>query len=252
MTGRFQRSAVDLIFPPHCSVCGEPGEAGKEGLCRLCRQSVDGGRAAAACPRCGANVAPFAVAHGSCNRCRRHPPGVDGTVRVGPYTEVLAHILKTYKYRRRDEFEPILGRWLAETVESASWCDQLEAVVSVPAYWASRLTRSFHAAERIGAVVATRLGLSHVPLLRRVRGGPSQIGLNQTQRLQNVKGAFRVRRGCRMVNARLLLVDDVRTTGATLAECARVLRRGGAKKVYAGAVVSADTLGAGVIATART
>ena len=251
MIGRLQRSAVDLIFPQRCSVCGEPGESGEEWLCRLCRQSADGGRASAACPRCGANVAPFAVARGSCNQCRRHPPGVDGTVRVGPYTEVLAHIVKTYKYYGREEYEPILGRWLAETVESASWCDQLEAVVSVPAYWTSRLTRSFHAAERIGAVVATHLGLSHVPLLRRVRGGPSQIGLNQTQRLQNVKGAFRMRRGFNMVNARLLLVDDVRTTGATLAECARVLRRAGAKKVYAGAVVSADTLGAGMIASPR-
>ena len=239
MIGRLQRSAVELIFPRRCLVCGEPGEGGEEGLCRLCRQSVDGGRSSAACPRCGANVAPFAVAHGSCAECRHHSPGVDGTVRVGPYTEVLAHIVKTYKYRGREEFEPILGRWLAETVESASWCNQLEAVVSVPAYWTKRLTSSFHAAERIGAVVATHLGLSHVPLLRRVRGGPSQIGLTYLQRLQNVKGAFRVRRGFKMVRARLLLVDDVRTTGATLAECSRVLRRAGAKKVFAAAVVSA-------------
>ncbi len=172
-------------------------------------------------------------------------------MRVGPYTEVLAHMVKTYKFHGREEFEPILGRWLAETVESASWRDELEAVVSVPAYWTSRLTGSFHAAERIGAAVATRLGLSHVSLLRRVRGGPSQIGLTYTQRLQNVKDAFRVRRGTRMVSARLLLVDDVRTTGATLAECARVLRRAGAKKVYAAAVVSADTLRTGMIAATR-
>lgn len=248
MIGRLRRSAVDLIFPPRCLVCGVPGESGEEGLCRLCRQSVDGGRASAACPRCGANVPPFAVAHGSCAQCRHHSPGVDGTVRVGPYTEVLAHMVKTYKYRRRDEFEPILGRWLAETVESASWHHELEAVVSVPAFWTSRLTGPFYAAERIGAAVATHLGLSHVPLLRRVRGGPSQIGLTYTQRLQNVKGAFRLRRGTRMVSARLLLVDDVRTTGATLAECARVLRSAGAKKVYAAAMVSADTLRAGMIA----
>ena len=251
MIGRLQRSAVDLIFPPRCLVCGEPGESGEEGLCRLCRQSVDGGRASAACPRCGATVALFAVARGSCARCRHHSPGVDGTVRIGPYTEVLSHILRAYKFHGQEGFELILGRWLAETVESASWHDELEAVVSVPAYWTRRLTGSLHAAERIGAVVATHLGLSHVPLLHRVRGGPSQIGLTYTQRLQNVKGAFRVRRGFKMVSAKLLLVDDVRTTGATLAECARVLRRAGAKKVYAAAVVSADTLGAGMIASPR-
>ena len=136
---------------------------------------------------------------------------------------------------------------------SIAWAMALTTfpMVSVPAYWTRRLTGSFHVAERIGAVVATHLGLSHVPLLRRVRGGPSQIGLTYTQRLQNVKGAFRVRRGFNMVSARLLLVDDVRTTGATLAECARVLRRAGAKKVYAGAVVSADTLHAGMIASPR-
>ncbi|MCH8148534.1 MAG: ComF family protein [Planctomycetes bacterium] len=243
------QSAVDLVFPPRCVVCDEPGESGDEGLCLLCRQSVDGGRSAAACPRCGAGAAPFAVAHGSCARCRRHSPIVDGTVRVGPYTEALAHMLRAYKFRAQERFEPILGRWLAEAVDDAPWRDDLEAVVPVPAHWTKRIVRPVQVAARIGAVVAKHLGLPFAQLLCRPRSGPTQVGLTYTQRLQNVKGAFRVRRGFKMTSAKLLLVDDVRTTGATLAECARVLRRGGAKRVFAGAVVCADTSHAGTVAS---
>jgi predicted amidophosphoribosyltransferase len=77
-------------------------------------------------------------------------------------------------------------------------------------------------------------------VLRRVRGGPHQIGLSHSQRVENVRGAFAMARGVTLRGARLLLVDDVMTTGATLNECAKVLRRGGAAEVYAAVVLTVD------------
>jgi ComF family protein len=135
--------------------------------------------------------------------------------------------------------ESILGGWLAEAVERVPWRERLEAVVPVPTHWQRRLLRSFHAADRLAAFVARQVKLPLVPILRRTRAGPHQIGLSYAERAKNVLGAFALRRGVKLDQARLLLVDDVKTTGATIDECAKVLRRAGAAEVYAAVVVTA-------------
>ena len=157
----------------------------------------------------------------------------------------MAQLLRAFKYQGREELGTMLGGWLAEAVEQAPWRERVEAIVSVPTHWRCRFTRPFHAAEPLASVVARRTGLPSVPLLRRVRAGPHQIGLSHTERAKNVLGAFAVRKGATMRNARLLLIDDVRTTGATIEECAKVLRRSGAAEVYAAVVVTVGWARAG-------
>lgn len=131
----------------------------------------------------------------------------------------------------------MLGGWLADAVKTASWVCCIEAVVSVPTHWSHRLRRPLYAAETLAAVVAKRTHLPHLPILRRIRGGPHQIGLSHTRRAENVRGVFAIGKGVTLRGAHLLLIDDVKTTGATLAECAKVLRKGGAAEVY-GAVLA--------------
>jgi ComF family protein len=163
---------------------------------------------------------------------------------VGPYAGHLGHLVRSYKYRGREELEPILGDWLAQVVSRASWLDRVEAVVSVPTHWRRRLSRPLYAADALAGVVARRTGLPHLPVLRRVRAGRHQIGLNPAERARNVRGAFAIRRGVTLHDARLLLVDDVKTTGATINECAKMLRDGGAAEVYAAVVVTVHWDGA--------
>lgn len=86
--------------------------------------------------------------------------------------------------------------------------------------------------------MARRLNLPLVRVLRRTRAGPHQIGLSYTARAANVRGAFAMRPGVELRDARLLLIDDVRTTGATINECAKVLQASGAAEVYAAVVVA--------------
>ncbi len=162
---------------------------------------------------------------------------IEATVRVGVYRELLAQMLRTYKFHGREELALLLGGWLAESIEGAPWRDRIEAVVSVPTHWSRRVSRPFHAADALASSVARRVNLPHVPILRRVRAGPRQIGLSHTDRVVNVRGAFVIRKGVTLRDARVLLVDDVRTTGATIEECAKVLRRGGAAEVYAAVVL---------------
>jgi predicted amidophosphoribosyltransferase len=93
-------------------------------------------------------------------------------------------------------------------------------------------------AEALGNAVEQQTGLPHLAVLRRVKLGPHQIGLDPLERARNVRGAFAMRRGVRLQGARVLLVDDVKTTGATINECTKVLRGGGVSEVYAAVVVT--------------
>jgi len=248
------RAAVDLVFPPRCVLCGGWAEAKTASLCATCATIVERERRQPACPRCAASVAPYEVSDGRCRRCRNHRPWVTKTVRVGPYhveaigEEVeppgvsnLGRIVRTYKYKGREELEPILGEWLAEVVGAAPWLHRIEAIITVPTHWRHRLGRPLYAAEALAAIVDKRTGLPLAPVLKRVRGGPHQIGLSHTARAENVRGAFAVRRGVTLKDARVLLIDDVKTTGATINECAKVLRRGGAAEVYAAVVVTVSS-----------
>ncbi len=92
----------------------------------------------------------------------------------------------------------------------------------------------------MATIVSRSLGLPVAPVLRRIRGGPHQIGLTYPQRIDNVRGAFAMSRGVTLRGARLLLVDDVATSGATIMECARVLHRGGADAVYVALIARAE------------
>lgn len=237
MIGIIRRSLADLVFPPRCMACGTWRDLGKGTFCGPCRETVERDRAAPTCPTCAAPVSPYEVSLGRCGHCRGRSLRVDATVRAGIYRDVLGQLLRTYKYRGREELTALLGGWLAEAVETAPWRERVEAVVSVPTHWKRRFNRPFHAADALAAFVARKVSLPQVPILRRVRAGPHQIGLSPTERTANVRGAFALRKGIALRGARLLLIDDVRTTGATLEECAKVLRRGGAAEVFAAVVL---------------
>ncbi len=232
------RNAVDLLFPPRCLLCGGWPDDQATCLCVRCRAALDRARAEPACPRCASAVAPHEVREGRCARCRRRRPPVAGTVRVGAYADGLGHLIRSYKYHAREELEPLLAGWLADAVARAPWLDRVEAVVSVPTHWKHRLRSPLYAADAIASVVAGRRRFPRLPILKRLRAGPHQIGLSYTARAENVRGAFAIRRAVKLRDARLLLIDDVKTTGATINECARVLRRGGAAEVYAAVLVT--------------
>ena len=231
-------SIAELVFPPRCTACGTWRRVGGAGpLCGECREAIHRERTVPTCPTCAAPVAPYEISLGRCGQCRGRSLRIEGTVRVGIYGDLLGQLLRAYKYHGREELALLLGGWLAEAIEAAPWRERIEAVVSVPTHWKRRFHRPFHAADALASHVAQEASLPHVPILRRVRAGPRQIGLSDTERAANVRGAFAIRKGVVLRDARVLLIDDVRTTGATLEECAKVLRRSGAAEVYAAVVL---------------
>ncbi len=236
---RIGRTSLSLLFPQRCLLCGGGIEDGAAGVCTCCADGVLEQCGGAACPMCGETVGPHGVHEGRCRRCRHRRPPIAGTVRVGRYDGTLGQLIKAYKYHDRVELEPLLGGWLEAAIVEAPWFSRVEAVVSVPTHWKHRIGRPFYAADALASHIAHISSLPHLPLLRRTRAGPHQIGLSFAERAKNVRGAFALRRGVSMRDARLLLIDDVKTTGATIKECAKALRRGGASEVYAAVVVQA-------------
>jgi ComF family protein len=178
-------------------------------------------------------------------------------VRAGPYRAVvrsgsvdgdpvssLGRLVQLYKYHGREVLERLLGVWVAEAVDAAPWKHRVQAVVAVPTLWRRRVRRPLYPAERLATYVADRIGAPEVAVLKRVRGGSHQIGLNYEERVKNVRGAFAMARGASVRGARLLVVDDVKTTGATVHEVAKVLRKAGAAEVYAAVMVTVAWHGA--------
>ena len=245
-------TVTHLLFPPRCAVCKEPGDRIHPLFCPHCLELVCHLRNLEGCGRCGAPIAEFQRTAEGCTHCVDEPRAVAGVVRVGPYRDELAALVRQYKYHGRESLGPTLSAWLVEVVRAAPWLPGVDLVAPVPTHWTRRAQRPFYPAEELARGLARALGLPLARPLRRVRAGPHQIGLSPLARYANVKGAFAVRRAAKLNGETILLVDDVRTTGATLNECARVLKAHGAGAIY-GAVlgcVAWQHLGPGAITIA--
>ncbi len=162
-----------------------------------------------------------------CLACRATPPPWRAATSVGPYRGALRDLVLLLKGRGWDELAAPLGSLLADAYRQAGW-PGADAVASVPMRWLRRVRRGFDQAELLGQAVARELRLPFVRALRR-RAGGAQVGRGRSERLRLTAAAFPARRP---VAGRLLLVDDVLTTGATAASCARALRAAGASDVY--------------------
>ncbi len=230
---RWYAAIIDTLFPVRCLVCGCDDPALKLGMCSSCDKAITALCREPACPTCARGVANYEVSKGLCGDCRDKKPRVDGTVRAGPYVEMMQPLVRAFKYQGQEDLLQFFGPRLVDEISRASWSSRVEAVAMVPTHWRRRMRRPFYAPSALAEYVSKSCHLPLVGILQRTRCGPHQIGLSYTARIQNVHGAFAMRSGVKLSKARILLIDDVKTTGATIDECARVLRRSGATEVYA-------------------
>lgn len=174
---------------------------------------------------------------GRCGLCRRGLRGFDAAYSFGAYQGRLRELIHLFKYGRVRPLAGPLGEWLALAMPREQSYDR---IVPVPLHWRRRWQRGFNQAALLAQAVARRYGTRIRPVLRRVRATAVQAGLSHSGRRANVAGAFRVRRGEQLEGRRVLLVDDVMTTGATAAACAAALKQAGARYVAVLTVARAD------------
>jgi ComF family protein len=173
---------------------------------------------------------PFPLdSEGRCGLCRSGLRGFDAAYCYGSYEGALRELIHLYKYGRVRTLAKPLGDLLAAALPRE---ERFDAITAVPLHWRREWQRGFNQSELLARTMAARYGIPVVPALRRVRATKTQAGLSNTRRHQNVATAFECRRGAHALAAkRILLIDDVMTTGATAAACARALKRAGAAKV---------------------
>jgi ComF family protein len=177
-------------------------------------------------------------AEGRCALCRTGLRGFDAAYCFGSYEGTLRELIHLYKYDRIQT----LARPLADLLAAALPLDErFDAVTPVPLHWRKQWQRGFNQSDLLARAVARRRGIPVVRALRRTRSTQTQAGLSNTERRKNVAAAFQCRRsGETLAGRRVLLIDDVMTTGSTAAACARVLKQAGAARVVLLTVARVD------------
>ena len=219
---------------PVCAGClAQPEPLSAEFFCAACRTPF---------------VNPFPLdAEGRCALCRGGLRGFDAAYCFGSYEGVLRELIHLYKYGR----VKTLARPLAGLLARALPRDEcFDAVTPVPLHWRRLWSRGFNQSELLARALARGSGIPMVRALRRTRSTASQAGLGGSARRKNVAAAFRVRRlgglARKLAGRRILLIDDVLTTGATATACANALKGAGTARVAVLTVARVDRRTSGV------
>jgi len=224
---------MNVIYGSRCVVCGRRRATTEGGLCEVCREALTP-REEARCPRCGVRLGPHVIVEGRCSYCRSRRIGVASTSAVFSYQGVVRQQIHAAKFERQWAICRRLARVFARHLTREHVPADADLVVSVPMFWLDRRLRGLHLAGALGRALAERLSLDYdTHVLRQLRPSRRQFRLTSAERFRNVRGLFATRNGVDLAKRTVLLVDDVMTTGATASECARVLRRAGAKTIHA-------------------
>jgi ComF family protein len=229
-----------LAFPDECRVCGESlQEVSRIPVCRRCLKEPELFVANYFCVTCRApflNEFPLDE-NGQCALCRLGLSGFDSVYAFGAYDGALRKLIHLFKY---DGIRPLarpFGEFLARALPRD---ERFDLIVPMPLHWRRRWQRGFNQATLLAREVSRRWNVPVRNVARRNRATAPQTGLTNSKRRANVNGAFSVKRGTRLDGMRVLLVDDVLTTGASASACAKALKRAGARHVGLLALARAD------------
>jgi ComF family protein len=227
---------LELAFPSACAACGEEGT---HPLCPACEGRMIRSGEAPGCPLCGRLVG---VEGAGCQSCGgKGLPNIERVARLAIYEDPVRSLLLATKFGKQWGIGEYLGQALAQSAAVNEVLADVDLITSVPLHAMRFWRRGFNQAE----VIARRLSLNGGPrcrrLLRRTRATDIQSRQpSPTARARNVKDAFETYPGLHLQAQRIALIDDVLTTGATATECARALRKAGAKRVSVIVVAVAD------------
>ena len=226
------RSLNQLLWPAVCINCSQSTCESDNSLCKDCWDQLLACTGADYCLRCGRDVSRYALLEGACPDCQGRQFYFDQIARAGVYTQALRKMILAFK-KGRTELDSVLGFLANSALQGSGFVNGIDFFVPVPLHWRRRLIRGYNQSQ----VLVKRLKQSSAKIstdLVRIRHTKSQpTTTSATARAKNVAGAFAARYGHNFTGRNICLVDDIKTTGATLNECAKTLKEAGASKVFA-------------------
>jgi ComF family protein len=225
-------AALAFVFPPVCQLCNEARAHAAEGyVCQDCYKHVRFVREPM-CERCGLPFEGSITGLFECSNCREVELHFSSARSAVLAKDAVLEVIHRYKYNRSLWFEPFLADLLVRAAREEVRKEEWDVIVPVPLHPTKQREREFNQAERL----ARRLGNAlEMPVqsrwLRRTTATRTQTLLSRTERAANVRKAFTVARGLQLNGERIVLIDDVLTTGATTNACAKALRDAGAGQV---------------------
>ena len=205
----------DLLFPPRCIFCKSLLKKGELDLCRNCRREAP-----------------------EYQNTKRDLPFLDSFAAVWYYEEYARDSLLRYKFGGARRYAPGYGRFLAMKI-SQTYPQGFDCLTWVPVSFRRKWKRGYDQTALLARAVGNELGMTCVPLLRKVRHNPAQSSVHGlAERRANVLGAYRLIGKTPLEGKRILLIDDILTTGSTAGEAARILKTGGAKEVHCAALAA--------------
>jgi ComF family protein len=223
--------ALDIALPTLCVACREPVDG--EGVCASCWAKLSF-IAQPFCPRLGI---PFVFDPGPemlSMEAIANPPAYARARAAARYDDVARTLVHALKYQDRTDLAPAMGRWMARA--GRELLQEADVLVPVPLHWKRGWSRRYNQSGALARIIERQSGVKlSTEALKRIRPTQQQIGLSRPQRASNVQGAFKVmtERQSEIAGRRVVLIDDVLTSGATLDACARALLRAKAASVDA-------------------
>lgn len=226
------RALSSLFYPPVCTICSASIDS-NEYLCDECHARAP--RIPA--PFCATCSEPFSGSIDgtfTCANCAHRRLYFQAAVAVYHSRGIVRHVVHEFKYRHQMHLKHLVAQWLCAALDDGRLRGrQFDAVVPVPLHPARQRERGFNQATLLAALLTRQIPAPVRLMLKRVRYTKTQTAFDRSERMENLRGAFRLRRKTDVRGLRVLLVDDVLTTGATLSECARVLKKAGAASIHA-------------------
>lgn len=233
MVRQFFLGLLDIFLPPICHICHSfIPDSGKLHICPECFAGLSH-ISSSLCPLCGI---PFIGAGDNhiCGDCLRNRPNFDSAHATFLYKGEIRNLIHSFKYNQKTHLRYPLALMILDDISKLMLDQQPDLIVPVPLHRSRLRQRGFNQAVLLGQILSQKLA---VPILYdsliRIRRTEPQIELSGNERRVNVRGAFAVKRGDLVAGKRIMLLDDVMTTGSTMNECANELKKAGALTVWA-------------------
>lgn len=226
------QSLNQLLWPAVCLNCSECICETDNDLCQQCWAQLMACTSGDYCGRCGRDASKYALVDGACPDCQGKKFHFDSIARGGVYREALQRMILALK-NGRTEMDSVVGFISNSTLQGSRFYNDIDLFVPVPLHFSRRLTRGYNQSYLLARSLKHPTAKISTDLVRIRRTKMQPAMASHTARAKNVAGAFAVRNKHNFRNRNICLVDDIKTSGATLNECAKKLKEAGALKVFA-------------------